>query len=355
MNVSRAYVSADPRRPWDRPGPLLIVGVNWLGDAVMTMPALRALRQAAAGRRIVIMVKDPLADLWRMARDMVDDVLAVSGNAWQSSRAVRTLAPSAAIILPHSFRSGLIPWLARVPVRVGMPGHSRDWMLTTRVAPRGGLDRTHQVYEYFDLMGLEYSGAMVSPPLMRPPDVVRSSDLARTIGRLVPAVQPGRIIGIVPGAARGPSKRWPASRFIEVGRQLARRTGWPILVFGGGVEGEACDMVAQGIGAGATSIAGQTNLVDFAVLLAQCGVVIANDSGGMHLAAAVGAPVVGIFGLTDPDVTGPIGPRARVVRPAGVTGQRAIGRDSDAARAALSTIAPEAVYDAACDLLEQKY
>jgi ADP-heptose:LPS heptosyltransferase len=140
--------------------------------------------------------------------------------------------------------------------------------------------------------------------------------------------------------------------FAAIGRKLAQRTGWPVFVFGSNAESADCAAVAREIGAGALNVAGQTTLPDLAILLAHCGVVIANDSGGMHLAAAVGAPVVGIFGLTDPDTTGPIGHRTRVVRPMGIAGNRAIKRDSKAARDVLAGITPEAVYETACELLE---
>jgi lipopolysaccharide heptosyltransferase II len=153
-------------------------------------------------------------------------------------------------------------------------------------------------------------------------------------------------IGLLPGAARGPSKRWPAERFAEVGRRLASERGLRIAVFGSAGEAAICREVADGIGGAAACLAGRTSLPELTALLAGCRAVVSNDSGGMHLAAAAGTPVVAIFGLTDPAVTGPIGAAHRVVAAAGVTRARAIPRHSEEAERALRSVTADEVFAA---------
>jgi ADP-heptose:LPS heptosyltransferase len=125
---------------------------------------------------------------------------------------------------------------------------------------------------------------------------------------------------------------------------LVTEQGCRILVLGGKADQSICDEVAEGMGAGAINLAGKTDLMELAGLLGLCRVVVANDSGGMHLAAGLGVAVVGIFGLTDPVKTAPVGPFSRVLCAEGVARSRDIARDSMEARAAMESISVDTVY-----------
>ena len=208
-------------------------------------------------------------------------------------------------------------------------------------------DGRHQVCEYLDLVGAR-ADETVQPPYLRPPAAALS-----TVSRARAALGAPKaaLAGLFPGAARGPSKRWPAERFAEVARRLRAECGCQVVVFGTPADREACEAVTAAAGAGVTNLAGATRLDTLTAWLSLCRVVIANDSGGMHLAAGLGVPVVGIFGTTDPTRTGPVGSGHRLVVAEGVSRSRAVPRDSAAARAALLSIEAGRVYSAAREVL----
>ncbi len=327
---------------------LLVVGLNWLGDAVMSMPALAVLRARHPRDSITVLVRPALADLWALCpsvdRVEVQD-MGVFGTL-RTAAAVRRGGYAKAWVMPKSFRSALLARLGGVPERVGLAGHGRDWLLT-RVVPLPQGDGRHQGYEYLDLVGTG-AGELVQPPYLRPPPAALA---AATKGRADLGAPGAPLVGLFPGAARGPSKRWPAERFAEVARRLVAEGGCRVAVFGSDADREACGAVKAAAGAGVADLAGATRLDALAAWLSLCRVVIANDSGGMHLAAGLGVPVVGIFGITDPTRTGPVGAGHRLVTAAGASHARAVPRDSAEARKALLSIEAGRVYSAAQDVL----
>ena len=322
-------------------GNLLVCGPNWLGDSIMSMPAIQSLRRRRPSCRITLLVKPKMEDLWRM-HPAVADVVTMREGIGGLRRTVGTVGMGkfdASLIFPNSFRSALVPYLARVPVRAGMRGHWRDWMLTHVVDAPGEPARRHQQWEYLEIAGMADETAEPEAPHLSVPDTI----VAGTRERLAAAGK-GVWVGLIPGAARGPSKQWPPEHFIETGRGLTSKSGCRILILGTSSEAELCGRVAEGIGRAALNVAGETTLAEFAALLEQCRVVVANDSGGMHLAAAVGTPVVALYGLTDPGKTGPLGAGHRVIRhDESGPSARDIARDSSEARDALRAIAPEIV------------
>ena len=314
----------------------------------MAMPALQCFRRRFPERRIVLLSKPQLGALWRL-HPAVHRVLPLEPGArgvWRAARALRTERCAEAYVLPHSIRSALPPFLARIPARMGLPGPGRRVLLTRVVPPRGGPGRERQVFEYMDLLAPDWNGSPPAPELRLPAEALAA--VPRFFGD-----ERAAWVGLIPGAARGPSKRWPAERFAEVGRRLAARRRVRVAVFGTASEAELCAGVARAIGPAALSAAGQTRLDEWAALLQTCRLVIANDSGGAHLAAAVGAPVVVLFGLTDPSRTAPWGARVRCLQAPGVAGRRDIAADDPRARAALEAISADEVFGAADDLFAE--
>jgi len=322
---------------------VLIVGVNWLGDSVMSMPALQSYRQEHPHTRLVMLVKPKLSELWRL-HPAIDEIWELPPNLGGMIRVARQAAARrfhASFILPHSFRSALVPSLARIPERTGLPGHSRDWMLTRVVRPPVLPGKEHQCHEYMALMGVTEKPAAV-------PCLTISEALGRqALGRLG-AQQPW--VALMPGAAYGPAKRWPPEHFISLGRMLKTTLKCSIVLLGSASEHELCQGVALAIGAGTINLAGQTSLPELAAIFSRCMLVVANDSGGMHLAAATGVPVLAIFGITDPGKTGPLGPQTRVLQ-SSVQRSRDIARMSREANLALDRIRPEEALNAARDML----
>ena len=341
----------------------LIIGVNWLGDSLMTMPAIQAWRRAHPDARLVMLVKPKLKALWTL-HPAVDEVWVLPPGVRALAamvRAARAEKFEAAFVLPHSFRSALVPFLARVPRRIGPPGHGRNWMLTQVVPPRPGTERAHQCFEYSAILGLE--GGNEAPRLQLTPELAArakvllgASALLGTTGanRRLPARQSPGWIAVMPGAAYGPAKRWPAERFAAAGRLLKDRLKCNMVVLGSAEERSLCEAVARGTGPGSLNLAGQTTLPELAAVLAKCVLALTNDSGGMHLATAMDIPVVAVFGITDPARTGPMGAAVRVLQNS-MRRSRDIRRDAPEARASLRRITPEQVVEAAIELLKADY
>ena len=343
--------SASGKRMPCAPGTVtLIVGVNWLGDSIMTMPAIQAWRRAHPAARLVMLVKTKLKALWTL-HPAVDEVWALSPGVRALAamvRATRAEKFETAFILPHSFRSALVPFLARVPRRIGPPGHGRDWMLTDMVHPRQAAERGHQCFEYSDILGVERENA--APHLQLTPELrARAKALLGTSG--TNRQSPGWI-AVMPGAAYGPAKRWPAERFATAGRLLKDQLQCNIVAIGSAEEHSLCAIVTRETGPGSLNLAGKTTLPELAAVLAHCRLALTNESGGMHLATAMDIPVVTVFGITDPARTGPIGTAVRVLQD-GTLRSRDIRRDSPEARASLFRITPEQVAAAAMELLDR--
>ena len=312
----------------------------------MAMPAVRRWRGAHPATRLVVLAKPGVAPLWESVEGVDEVVRLEPGNrgTFAAGRALRGRGFAEALILPNSFRSALIPWLARIPRRRGTAFHARWFLVNDRVRFTADERRLHQSREDFKIVCGDTSGDMADTGF-KPPRM----DSAALAALGVPTGD-GPLVGVVPGAARGPAKRWP--RFAEAARLVAGSVpGARFATCGGAGEAALCEEVARAIGPAAASVAGKTTLPQFASLLATCDAVLCNDSGGMHLASAAGTPVVAVFGRTDPDKTGPTGPCAAIVRAEGVSVSRRIARDDPAAVAALASIAPERVAEACLRVL----
>ena len=332
MAVSSASASSERR--------VLVVSPGWIGDAIMALPALQLFHAQNPGVKITVLAKPGLLPFWEL-HAAPQHRLAVQGT-WATTRALLCGEFSTVYLLPNSIRSALLPWLAAVPERIGLAGKWRQALLTQVVTASQDNARRHQAWEYAAVLA---PGAQaLPPPQLAIPQIAREA-ATRRLGAL-----PRPLIGVMPGAARGPAKRWPAERFTETAKTLRAMLGGSVIIMGGAGDAEACAAVAVGVGGTALNLAGATALPEWAALLAQCGVVLCNDSGGMHLAAAVGVPVVAIFGITDPARTGPLGTRCRVVQRSALR-NRAVPRKSAAAVAALAAVSAQEVAAAALDLM----
>jgi heptosyltransferase-2 len=343
MSGSPASASPDPR-PGER---VLLCGVNWIGDTIMSLPAIQAYRRRHPRVHLAVLVKPGLAPLWKL-HAAPDELLTFEESppgTFRAASMIRHWRFDRACVLPNSFRSALIPFLAGVPRRAGAAGHARAFLLTETVDTEGDA-ASHQALEYYRLLTPD---AVPAEP--ERPALAISSELAVRADALLAAAK-GPRVALLPGAARGPSKRWPAERFAAVGRRLAEKAGCGIVVLGSPSETDLAENVCRAVGPAAVNLGGRCSLGEWAAVLRSCRVAIANDSGGMHVAAAAGTPVVALYGLTDPRRTGPLGP-ARILQ-AGGQGARDIARRSAAAEKNLAAITAEQVYEAALELLRGK-
>ena len=285
----------------------LVIAPQWIGDAVMSEPLLA--RLAARGEHITVAALPWVAPVYR-AMPQVGDVIelpfAHGRLDWaQRQRIAAELRGrfDAAYVLPNSLKSALIPWLARVPLRVGYVGESRFVLLNRRLPNPGG--RPPMVALYSALAG----GTPATDE--RPSMTFAASTLAAATRAA--GVSGGGYWAFAPGAEYGPAKCWPAERYAELARALHERHGLPVLLLGSGKEAALCGQIAAAAPGACRVLAGQTSLIDaMALIAAACGVV-SNDSGLMHVAAAFGVPQVAVFGSTSPEHTPPLNPRARVL------------------------------------------
>jgi len=336
-----------------------VIGLNWLGDAVMAMPALQRLQRTHPGWRLCMITKPPLAPLWKM-HAAVSQVLPADSDA----EAVRLLRagfgdPYARVyVMPNSFRSAWWAFRGRVPERIGGGGSGfgsgwlRSRLLTRRVRLERPGDPVHQAHEMMNLFGVQALEGEILTPRLEPDAAARA-----TASELLPEDSGRHWIGLIPGAARGPSKQWPTRHFADLAARLGSQTGLRLVLFGTAADVPLCEEIAATRPAERQPLilAGKTNLAAFAACLERCAGIVANDSGGMHLATAVDTPVVGLFGLTDPAKTGPLGDSAIALQAPGVTGARDIPRESAAAVRALAAISPQEVEVALLGLLNRQH
>ncbi len=346
------------------PGKILVRGVNWLGDAVMSTPALRRLREARPHDSITLLTDAKLADLWK-GNPNVDRVISFSkeDTTLRLASRLRSEAFDAALVFPNSFRSALEALLARIPVRIGYSTNGRRLLLShalaarpgaqpmhkrsvseirklvkvpavqpaTRPALKGntgplpqgeshgnlpGVHSVHHLHNYLHLV--QVLGASAEP--MAPQIPVPEGEIVEFVRKFgLESHQHARtpIFGLNPGAEYGPAKRWPEKGFIAAAVEVQRLTGCCWLIFGAAKDQSLTAVIMTDIVSGTASraknpglpvvfdLAGKTTLRELCAGLSLCSVVLTNDSGPMHLAAAVGTRVVVPFGSTSPELTAP--------------------------------------------------
>ena len=302
---------------------ILVRATNWVGDAVMSLAALQALRKRFPASHIAILARPWVAGLYGR-ESFCDELIPYEAprgwtHGWSGWRAKWSIAADlrrrsfdCVILFQNAFEAAALVWLARIPVRIGYRRDARGWLLTNAVAvPKKGEIPKHQRFYYLELLrraGLiqEYSADVAVQ--------LRGAAAAAEEGhkRL-----PGRVIGVSPGAAYGGAKRWIPERFAEAAVAVAKKQGASVAIFGSKEEQSICDQVQRAVEAAgivANNFAGRTSLAEFIEMASACDVYLTNDSGPMHIASALGVPTVAIFGATDEEATGPLGTHSRIVR-----------------------------------------
>ena len=283
-------------------GPLVVRSPNWLGDAVMAMPAVSNLKAIVGEDPLTVAAPEKLAALWRRC-PFVDDVIALEKpkNLRATARQLRAGQFGSTMLLPNSLRAALEAWLAGIPQRLGYARGGRGFLLTHSLpAPPRNPVRLHQSLYYLDLVaGFGGPGDFSAPEMRIDP---------------VAATDPDELIlAICPGAEYGPAKRWPVKNFATVARHFMTTLNARIVLLGAAVDVPVAEEFVQQLPE-VENLVGKTSLDEFMAALVSARLVLCNDSGAMHVASVLGVPTLAIFGSTEPRMTGPIGERSRALR-----------------------------------------
>jgi len=305
-------LTPNPRR-------VLVKEVNWLGDVVMSLPALRAVRRAFPDAALALLVKHELASFFDGSQ-WIDSIIPYSVGRGRQGLAdrrriiaqIRAGRFDLAVLFPNSFAAAFWAVLGRVPRRAGFVRDARGLLLTHKTALVRTLRKQHQVHDYLYMLrqtlGINGNPADCVPDVHPPHRVSMQSWLLRHRSR-----PRGRLIALGVAAAYGPAKEWPAAHYAKLIDQLAERYSAECVLIGAAAERATCERVATASRNGALVAAGETTVGQMIALLSLCDGFAGNDSGAMHVAAALGLPTVGIFGSTDAGRTGPLGAKTIVV------------------------------------------
>ena len=286
----------------------LVYAPNWVGDTVMALPVIEAL--AAAGRQVEVLAKPHLVPLLNLAPGVADTVEAGEPVATVERLARRKF--DEAVLLPNSFRAAWLTRRAGIPRRWGYPGGFRRPLLAPAVAR--GTGARHQVADYGELLTAMEVPAPENWEPRLPLDATRRARGRELLARAGIDPDGGPIVGLFAGAEFGPSKQWPRERFEDVARALRRRrSDLQITLLAGPKEVWLAVRLHEETGKIHPVVGTDLDLADLAAALAAHQALLTNDSGPMHLAAAVGVRCAALFGPTDPSRTAPVGEGHRVL------------------------------------------
>ncbi|HEY2142960.1 MAG TPA: lipopolysaccharide heptosyltransferase II [Candidatus Udaeobacter sp.] len=306
-------ISANDLKPFR----ILIRSSNWLGDAVMSVPAVRAIKGGRPDVHVTIAAAEKIAPMWKLIPE-VDAIISLpEGSLLPVVRQLKQQMPfDVAILFPNSLRVALESWLSGIPRRVGYRGHSRNWLVNQIVRePRKPGPPEHHSLRFLRIAcecGAETEKTSNVQPASAVLDGLRRGERPTPNAQLAGVYEPSTIdhqlkIGLCPGAEYGPAKRWLSERFAEVAAMISAQLSAQWILFGTKNDAAAGNQIAAAIGDHCVNRFGQTTLDQLIDELRECRLVLTNDTGTMHLASLLGLPVVAVFGSTEPRLTGPLG------------------------------------------------
>ncbi len=294
---------------------ILIRGTNWIGDAILTIPAVESIRATYPRAYIAVLAKPWVADIYRLFSS-IDEVIIYENeydNVWGVFRLARRLRKEKfdlAILLQNAIEAAIIALAAGIPKRAGYNADGRGILLTHRVQRNREIRKLHQIDYYLEMV--KALGCVSVNKEMHLETKINRHDAQSVLQKYIPESKK-EIIGIAPGATYGPAKRWFPERFAAVADKIAGGFACQIVLFGGKSDGEAAQEVRRLAQTSLLNLAGKTNLKEAVYLISQCRLFISNDSGLMHIAGALNIPTIAIFGSTNPQTTSPAGDQSVVV------------------------------------------
>ena len=303
---------------------ILVRAPNWVGDAVMSIPALHAIRSTHAQDEICVLARPAVADLFA-GQAFADRTIRYdfrgAHRGWlgreKLAAQLRLEKFDAAVLLQNAFDAAWLAWRAGIPVRIGYARDARRPLLTQAIpVPRENEIPRHESYYYLELLRRAgWAGAVgsdVPPVRLQIPD--EAGEAAESRLRKAGSAPGAWRCAIAPGASYGAAKCWPPERFAQAADRLISECGADVIFFGTPEEKEIAGRIRSQMKSRGIFLVGETSMRELAALFACCSVFIGNDSGAMHVAAAAGVPVVGIFGSTDPDGTRPVTDQFTLIR-----------------------------------------
>ncbi len=302
---------------------ILIRATNWVGDAIMALPALRAVRGRFPEAEIAILARPYVADIYR-DQQICNQLITYDSQAKHAgilgrerlAAELRALQFDVALLLQNAFDAAWLVWRAGIPERVGYARDGRSFLLTKPIpVPKGGEIPAHEKFYYLEL--LRRAGWIDSLP-DEPFITLNVSEQSRRRAAEFLAQSGAHLdslrIAIGAGASYGSAKCWSPSRFAELANRLQSQTDGDVILFGTAAEATVTRGISSELRKPPIDLTEKTAIADLPALLSQCHLFIGNDSGAMHVAAAVGLPVVAVFGPTDPHGTAPVTPRCTIVQ-----------------------------------------
>jgi len=295
---------------------ILVVGPSWVGDMVMAHSLFQVLARRGPDTHIDVLAPAWSQPLLERMPEVFDTIELPFGHGqlglsarWRCGRSLRGRGYQQAILLPNTLKSALVPLAAGIPLRTGWVGELRYGLLNDiRHLDKQRLPMTVQ---RFVALGLP-ADRQIAPECPQPRLHVVPESQQQAMAELGLRRPARPVLALCPGAEYGPAKRWPAEYFGELAASRLA-AGWAVWLFGSGKDREVCAQVAAGAGGGCLDLSGTTSLAQAVDLLSLADAVVSNDSGLMHVAAALDRPLVALYGSSDPGFTPPLNPRSRVL------------------------------------------
>jgi heptosyltransferase-2 len=340
---------------------VVVRGTNWVGDAVMTIPALRELRRVLPGAHVTLATRSWSEGLFRDA-DFVDDLLIYDrrgvASVARATREWRARGFDLAILFQNAFEAALIAAVARVPLRVGYGTDGRRALLTHNLALPSWHGERHEVLYYLNIIEeLEKllrgsSGVMEREPRFDLRVNAARQAEARELLKAQGASMDGPLVALCPGSTNSRAKRWPGERYAALADRFVDEMEANVALIGSAEEAEVSRAVSEQMRHKAVMLTGRTSLAEAVAVLSISDLLITNDTGPAHIAAALERPTLVIFGPTDPTTTRPFSQRAQIIRRPPECAPCML-RDCPIDHRCMTAITPDEVFKRACEMMKR--